>query len=111
MTSMRIAKGRRMSASLSELRRVFETATANVDRVSFTITAVPTTPADLITMLSIARAAGHRSGAALRRVELPMMTAQSFGRTFHDVAVSDAQGADVLRLFFARKNAEFDAAA
>jgi hypothetical protein len=40
-----------------------------------------------------------------------MMTAQSFGRTFHDVAVSDAQGADVLRLFFARENAEFDAAA
>jgi hypothetical protein len=100
-----------MSASMSELRRVFETATADVDRVSFTITAVPATPADLIAMLSIARAAGHRSGAALRRVELPARTAQSVGRTFHDVAVSDAEGADVLRLFFARDNAELDAAA
>jgi hypothetical protein len=39
--------------------------------------------ADLVVMLSIARAASHYSGAALRRVELPVMTAQSFGRTFH----------------------------
>jgi hypothetical protein len=30
---------------------------------------------------------------------------------FHDVAVSEAQGADVLRLFFARDNTELDAAA
>lgn len=100
-----------MGASLSELRRVFETATANVDRVSFTITAVPAAPADLIAMLSLARAAGQRSGAALRRVELPARTAQCFGRSFHDVAVSDAEGGDVLRLFFARENAELDAAA
>jgi hypothetical protein len=100
-----------MSASLSELRRVFETATANVDKVSFTITAVPTTPEDLIAMLTLAHAAGRHSGAALRRIELPTSTAQSFGRTFHEVTVSDAKGADVMRLFFARANAELDAAA
>ena len=100
-----------MSASLSELRRVFETATANVDNVSFTITTIPACADDLMAMLSVARAAGHRSGAALRRIELPRTTAQSFGNNFHDVAVSDAEGADVLRLFFARENAEFDAAA
>jgi hypothetical protein len=100
-----------MSASLNELRRVFETATANVDKVSFTITAVPATPEDLIAMLTLAYAAGRHSGAALRRIELPTSTAQSFGRTFHEAAVSDAEGADVLRLFFARENTEFDAAA
>jgi hypothetical protein len=112
---MRIARGGReggrMSASLNELRRVFETATANVDKVSFTITAVPATPEDLIAMLTLAYAAGRHSGAALRRIELPTSTAQSFGRTFHEAAVSDAEGADVLRLFFARENTEFDAAA
>jgi hypothetical protein len=104
-------QGRQMSASLSELRRVFETATANIDKVSFTITALPTTPEDLIAMLSVARAVGRHSGAALRRVELPARTARSFGSSFHDVAISDAQDADVLRLFFAREGAELDSAA
>jgi hypothetical protein len=104
-------EGERMSASLNELRRVFETATANVDKVSFTITAVPASADDLVAMLTIARGAGHHSGAALRRIELPTRTAQSVGKTFHDVAVSDAEGADVLRLFFARDNAELDTAA
>jgi hypothetical protein len=107
---MRI-EGRQMTASLSELRRVFETATANVDKVSFTITTVPADAADLVAMLTVARAAGHHSGAALRRVELPTTTAQTFGKNFHDVAVSDAEGADVLRLFFARESAKIDAAA
>jgi hypothetical protein len=100
-----------MSVSLSELRRVFETATANVDKVSFTITAVPAPPEDLMAMLTLAHAAGHHSGAALRRIELPTRTAQSFGRTFHEVVVSDAEDVDVLRLFFARENVELDAAA
>jgi hypothetical protein len=50
-----------MSVSLSELRRVFETATANVDKVSFTITAVPAPPEDLMAMLTLAHAAGHHS--------------------------------------------------
>jgi hypothetical protein len=111
VASMRIARGWWMSASLSELRRVFETATANIDKVSLTITAVPTTPDDLLAVLSIARAAGRRSGAALRRIELPSITAQSFGNKFHDVAVGEADGADVLRLFFARENADLEAAA
>jgi hypothetical protein len=100
-----------MSASLNELRRVFETATANVDKVSFTITAVPASADDLIAMLTVARAAGNHSGAALRRIELPTRTAQCVAKAFHDVAVSEAQGADVLRLFFARDNTELDAAA
>ena len=104
-------RGGQMSASLSELRRVFETATANVDKVSFTITALPVTADDLVAMLTIARAAGHHSGAALRRIELPTRTAQSFGGDFFDVEVTDAQAADVLRLFFARDDAELDAAA
>jgi hypothetical protein len=100
-----------MSASLNELRRVFETATANVDKVSFTITAVPASPDDLMAMLTVAHAAGNHSGAALRRIELPTRTAHSVGKPFHGVAVSDAEGADVLRLFFARDNTELDAAA
>jgi hypothetical protein len=68
--SMRIAKGWWMSASLSELRRVFETATANIDKVSFTITTVPTTPEDLLAVLTIARARRRtpiRCGAAAHR--------------------------------------------
>jgi hypothetical protein len=100
-----------MSLSLSELRRVFETATANVDKVSFTITAVPTSPEELLAMLTIARAAGGGSGAALRRVELPRIAAQSFGKTFQDVPVGEAEGADVLRLFFARETRDVVAAA
>jgi hypothetical protein len=48
----------------------------------------------------------RRCGASNCRRERP-----NFGRTFHDVAASDAEGADVLRLFFARENAELDAAA
>jgi hypothetical protein len=99
-----------MSASLSELRRVFETATANVEKVSFTITALPVEPEDLLAILNAARAAGHRSGAALRRIELPARTAQSF-KNFHDVRVSDAEGTDVLRLFFERESAELEVAA
>ena len=78
---------------------------------TFTITTVPADAADLVAMLTVARAAGHHSGAALRRVELPTTTAQSFGKNFHDVAVSDAEGADVLRLFFARESAKIEAAA
>jgi hypothetical protein len=100
-----------MSASLSELRRVFEAATANVDNVSFTITALPAEREDLLAMLTIARAAGHRSGAALRRIELPARTAQVFGKNFHDVRASDAEGTDVLRLFFERESAELEVAA
>ncbi|MBV8849088.1 MAG: hypothetical protein JOZ16_05830 [Methylobacteriaceae bacterium] len=96
---------------MSELRRVFEAATTNVDKVSFTITALPAAVEDLVAMLTAARAAGHNSGAALRRVELPARTAQSFGTNFHDVAVSHAEGVDVLRLFFSRENVELDAAA
>jgi hypothetical protein len=100
-----------MSASLSELRRVFETATANVEKVSFTITALPVEPEDLLAILNAARAAGHRSGAALRRIELPARTAQAFGKNFHDVTLSDAEGTDVLRLFFERESAELEVAA
>jgi hypothetical protein len=100
-----------MSASLSELRRVFETATANVDKVSFTITAVPANAEDLVAMLNMARAAGDLSGAALRRIELPRPAAQSFSNDFRDVQVSEAKAADVLRLFFARDDAELEAAA
>ncbi|MBV9396299.1 MAG: hypothetical protein JOZ84_18055 [Methylobacteriaceae bacterium] len=100
-----------MSASLSDLRRVFETATANVDKVSFTITALPATAEHLIAMLSAARAAGRSSGAALRRIELPRIAAQSFGKNFHEVAVGEADGADVLRLFFARDTSSFQATA
>lgn len=100
-----------MSASLSELRRVFETATANVDQVSFTITALPINAEDLVAMLKMARAAGHLSGAALRRIELPTRAASSFGSDFHDVEVAAAETADVLRLFFAREDAELESAA
>ena len=100
-----------MSASLSELRRVFEAATANVDKVSFTITALPAEPDDLRAMLATARAAGHRSGAALRRIELPARMARTFSMNFHDVEVSEAEGTDVLRLFFERESAELNVAA
>jgi hypothetical protein len=100
-----------MTASVDEFRRVFETATANVDMVSFTITAVPACREELKSILSVARAAGHRSGAALRRIELPAHTLRSFGTSFHDVSVADAEGADVLRLFFARDEAKLDLAA
>jgi hypothetical protein len=61
MESMRIARGWRMSAALSELRRVFEAATAMSTRLH----------------------SRHRSGAALRRVELPTRMAHSFGKNFH----------------------------
>jgi hypothetical protein len=100
-----------MSTSLSELRRVFEAATANIDKVSFTITAVPETREDLVAVLAVARAAGQRSGAALRRIELPMHATQSFGGNFGDIPVTDAAGSDVLRLFFEREAAKLDAAA
>jgi hypothetical protein len=42
---------------------------------------------------------------------LPAHTLRSFGTSFHDVSVADAEGADVLRLFFARDEAKLDIAA
>jgi hypothetical protein len=74
-------------------------------KVSFTITAVLTSPEDVRAVLTIAGAAGRGSGAALRRVELPRIAAQSFGKTFPDLAVREAEGADVLRLFSTRETA------
>jgi len=74
------------------------------------ISAVPLAAEDILAMLAVARASGHRSGAALRRVELPTRMTHSFGKNFHNVAVSSAEGTDVLKLFFARENAELHAA-
>ncbi|HZY12119.1 MAG TPA: hypothetical protein VFE89_05080, partial [Beijerinckiaceae bacterium] len=74
------------------------------------IPAVPLAAEDILAMLPVARASGHRSGAALRRVELPTRMTHSFGKNFHNLAVSGAEGTDVLRLFFARENAELHAA-
>lgn len=100
-----------MTGSLSELRRAFETATANVDKVSFTITTVPVDWDELDAILSIARAAGHLSGAALRRIEVPTQALQRLERAFSEIAVLDTDGADVLRLFFERDPVELDEAA
>jgi len=47
------------------------------------ISAVPLAAEDILAMLAVARASGHRSGAALRRVELPTRMAHSFGKNFH----------------------------
>jgi hypothetical protein len=98
-----------MGVSLDVFRRVFEAATAKVDKVLFTLTSLPADCEDIKRILPIARAAGDRSGAALRRVELPACSLQSFGTDFHDVSVTE--GADVLRLFFERDNIDVDLAA
>src|SRR3954454_18134956 len=104
---MRIARGWRMSAGLSKLGRSLRSGERGWGQ-GF-IPPVPLAAEDILAMLAVARASGHRSGAALRRVELPTRMAHSFGKNFHDVAVSGAEGTDVLRLFFTRENAELHA--
>lgn len=100
-----------VSASLNDLRRVFEAATANVDKVSFTMTSVPDTQEGLSDILSIARAAGLRSGAALRRVELSASALEWFGGRFHEVALVGETGGGILRLVFQRDGIELGEAA
>jgi hypothetical protein len=104
-------RGGLVSASLKELRRVFEAATTNVDKVSFTITSLPESHEDLTAVLAVARAAGHRSGAVLRRVELSARGLQVVGGSFHEIPVTDAGSGDVLRLFFERDNIDLEEAA
>ncbi|GAC1328646.1 MAG: hypothetical protein NVSMB26_04160 [Beijerinckiaceae bacterium] len=100
-----------MHGQLSDLEAAFRTATRNVDKVSFTITAIPGTREELLSILALARTAGRQSGTELRRIELPFPTPAYFGDSFHDIPVVDTRDADVVRLFFAREPAELDAAA
>ncbi len=103
--------GGRVSASLNDLRRVFEAATANVDKVSFTMTSVPETQEGLSAILSLARAVGLRSGAALRRIEISASALQSLGGRFYEVPLVGAEASDVLRLVFERDGIELGEAA
>ena len=81
-----------MSAALSELRRVFEAATANVDKASFPPCRSrpkifsPCWPSRVLRAIARAR----RFGASNCRREWRI----SFGKNFHDVAVSGAEGTD-----------------
>jgi hypothetical protein len=100
-----------VSASLNDLRRVFEAATTNADKVSFTMTSLPNTQEALSAILSIARAAGLRSGAALRRVELSSSALKFFGSSFHEVPLVHAEGGGILRLVFEREGVALDDAA
>ena len=100
-----------MSGSLVDLERVFRAVTADLDRVSSVMTTVPASRGDLIAILTLARAAGRRSGAPLRRVELSKPALQSIGGNFHEVPLVDAQSDGVMRLVFERDAAVLERAA